>query len=357
MVLNKKKVLVTGSAGFVGHHLVRKLLDEGYSVVGIDNINSYYDVGLKYAKLPLLGIKKDFIWPNEEYYSEIYPDFKFCHLDIKDRYNLEKLFDKEKFDIVCNMAAQAGVQYSISDPHTYIANNIQGFINIIDACRIFKIEHFIYASSSSVYGNRDDVPFKESDNVDNPISLYAASKKSNELIAHTYSHLYNLKTTGLRFFTVYGPFGRPDMAPFIFVKSILENKTIKVFNDGNMERDFTYIDDIVEGMFKIFNSDADYQYKIFNIGNSNPVNIKEFISVIESVLNKKAIIKYAPIREGDVVKTYADVSELKSMFGYTPSTTLIDGVSSFVNWYMDYYDVWRIKSNKKTNRMMPAESM
>jgi UDP-glucuronate 4-epimerase len=333
-----KKILVTGAIGFIGYHLTERLLKEGYSVVGIDNINSYYDVRLKYAKLPILGIEEDSIWPNVSYQSTKHNNFKFVKLDIKDRYNLEKLFETERFDIVCNLAAQAGVQYSIKDPHTYIENNITGFINIIDACRQNKIEHFVYASSSSVYGNREDVPFKETNNVDNPISLYAASKKSNELIAHSYSHLFDLKTTGLRFFTVYGPWGRPDMAPYIFVKRISEGKSITVFNNGNMERDFTYVDDIVEGVYKVIqgNSTTD-NYKIYNIGNSNPVNLNDFIHTIENVVGKKAIIEYKPMRAGDVVRTYSDISNLQNDYNYYPTFDVIKGITSFIEWYNNYH--------------------
>jgi UDP-glucuronate 4-epimerase len=333
-----KKVLVTGAIGFIGYHLTERLLMEGYTVVGIDNINSYYDVSLKYSKLPILGIYEDSILPNVAYQSAKHKLFKFVRLDIKDRYNLEKLFDTEKFNIVCNLAAQAGVQYSIHNPHTYIENNVTGFINVIEACRQNKIEHLIYASSSSVYGNRENFPFKETDNVDNPISLYAASKKSNELVAHSYAHLFKLKTTGLRFFTVYGPWGRPDMAPFIFVKRISEGIPITVFNNGQMERDFTYVDDIIEGINKILNgSKVDYQYKIYNIGSSAPVNLNEFIFEIEGAVGKKANVVYEDIRKGDVIKTYADVSELENDFDYIPSTRISEGINNFCRWYLSYF--------------------
>jgi UDP-glucuronate 4-epimerase len=332
-----KRVLVTGAIGFIGYHLVERLLKEGYSVVGIDNINSYYDVRLKYAKLPILGIEEDAIWSNIPYQSTKHKHLKFVKIDIKDRYNLEKLFETEKFDIVCNMAAQAGVQYSIQDPHTYIENNITGFINIIDACRQHKIEHFVYASSSSVYGNREDVPFRETDNVDHPISLYAASKKSNELIAHSYSHLFQLKTTGLRFFTVYGPWGRPDMAPFIFVKRILEDKPITVYNDGNMIRDFTYITDIVEGICNVIQANKlDYKYKLYNIGNSKPVGLMEFIFEIENTLCKKANVLFDKVRTGDVLKTYSDITELENDFNYKPITGIAEGINNFYQWYKQY---------------------
>lgn len=334
MELKNKKVLVTGALGFIGFHLVNRLINEGYSVVGIDNINSYYDVRLKYAKLPLLGIEETQIWSDSVFQSKLFPDFKFLKLDITDRYHLEKLFEVEAFDIVCNLAAQAGVQYSLANPHTYVENNITGFINILDACRHYGVKHLVYASSSSVYGNREDVPFKEKDNVDNPISLYAASKKANELMAHSYSHLYNLKTTGLRFFTVYGPWGRPDMAPFIFVKNISEGKPITVFNKGNMERDFTYVDDIVEGVFRVINNQkTNYLFDVYNIGNSKPVNLLDFIQTIEKVLDKKAEINFMPMRIGDVVKTYSDVTKIHNDFGYEPKVNIERGLKYFIEWY------------------------
>jgi UDP-glucuronate 4-epimerase len=328
-----KKVLVTGAIGFIGYHLTERLLKEGYSVVGIDNINSYYDVQLKYAKLPILGIQKDSIWPNLPYQSNNQKHFKFVKLDIKDRYNLEKLFEREKFDIVVNLAAQAGVQYSIKNPHTYIENNITGFINIIDACRQNNIEHFVYASSSSVYGNREDVPFKESDNVDNPISLYAASKKSNELIAHSYNHIYDLKTTGLRFFTVYGPWGRPDMAPYIFVDRISKDLPITIYNNGEMERDFTYVDDIVEGITLIIKNSIASNNEILNIGNSQPVNLNDFVKLIEQILNKKANINYLDVRDGDVIRTYSSISKIRDEFGYKPRIKIEQGLKKFIEWY------------------------
>jgi UDP-glucuronate 4-epimerase len=333
--LNKnKKILITGVLGFIGYHLAEKLISEGYDVVGIDNINSYYDVRLKYAKLPILGIDEDSIWPNVIHKSKKYNNFKFSKVDITDRYNLEQLFEKERFDIVCNLAAQAGVQYSITNPHTYIENNITGFINVIDACRHYDIKHFVYASSSSVYGNREDVPFKETDNVDRPISLYAATKKANELMAHSYSHLYKLKTTGLRFFTVYGPWGRPDMAPYIFVKRISEGKPITVFNNGNMERDFTYIGDIVDGIYKVIQKESKKpHYKVYNIGNSVPINLNEFVKTIEKTVGKKAIINHLPMRQGDVKKTFSDVTNLQNDFDYTSKTDIQKGIKSFYQWY------------------------
>ena len=328
------KILVTGSLGFIGFHLINNLLARGYEVVGIDNINSYYDVRLKYDKLPLLGIEEENLWPNKLYKSSLHDNFRFGKIDIKNRFHVEELFRKEQFDIVVNMAAQAGVQYSIQNPHTYISNNITGFINLLDASKTYNIKHFVYASSSSVYGNRDDVPFRETDNVDNPISLYAASKKSNELMAHTYSHLYNLKTSGLRFFTVYGPWGRPDMAPFIFMKRITNEQEITVFNKGNMERDFTYVDDIVDGIVKVAEDQNGHgEYNVYNIGNSKPVNLNDFISTIERIVGKKAKIQYKPVREGDVIKTYSDVSLLRDRFGYEPKTDIETGLNNFYNWF------------------------
>lgn len=333
------KILVTGSLGFIGFHLVNKLVDEGHNVVGIDNINGYYNVKLKYDKLPILGIDEISPWPNKQYQSNIYNNFSFYKIDITDRYQLENLFRDQKFEAVVNLAAQAGVQYSVENPHTYIENNITGFINLIDASKTFGIKHFIYASSSSVYGNRENVPFIESDNVDYPISLYAASKKSNELIAYSYSHLYGMKVTGLRFFTVYGPWGRPDMAPFIFTKNIIEGKTINVFNEGNLLRDFTFIDDIIEGIYKVINysPQKEYTYNIYNIGRSEPVNLIDFISTIENKVEKKAKINFVPLRKGDVLKTYASTLKIFEDFGYVSKTEINTGLELFVNWYLEYF--------------------
>jgi UDP-glucuronate 4-epimerase len=335
-----KKILVTGSLGFIGFHLVQKLIAAGYQVVGIDNINSYYDIRLKYNKLPLLGIDDSNIWPNVMYQSTIFENYRFAKTDISDRYHLEKLMVDERFDVVCNLAAQAGVQYSLSNPHTYINDNITGFVNIIEACRLTQVEHLVYASSSSVYGDREDVPFKETDNVDNPISLYAASKKANELIAHSYSHLFGFRTTGLRFFTVYGPWGRPDMAPFIFVKNINQNKPITVFNNGNLERDFTYVGDIVNGIFLVIDKASNNQqaskYQVYNIGNSNPVTLGVFIDAIESALQKKARIVYEPLRKGDVKRTYSDTSKLARDYDYMPCVDVYAGVALFVDWYLKH---------------------
>jgi UDP-glucuronate 4-epimerase len=337
----REKVLVTGTLGFIGFHLTLKLLDNNYDVIGIDNINSYYNVKQKYDKLPLLGIEESNPWPNQLSSSQKFGNFQFGKIDITDRFQVEKLFRKEKFDIVVNLAAQAGVQYSIQNPHSYVESNIIGFINLLDAAKNNGVQHFIYASSSSVYGNRDEGPFVETDNVDYPISLYAASKKANELMAHTYSYLHKMKTTGLRFFTVYGPWGRPDMAPFIFTKNIQEGKEITVYNNGNLERDFTYIDDIVNGVYSVISSNPkkDYLYNIYNIGNSNPVHLMEFIHTIEKKLNKKAKIKFEPLRRGDVYKTFASTKKLYKDYNYQPETEINEGISQFVNWYMDYFKV------------------
>ena len=335
------KILVTGALGFIGYHLSKKLIQEGYNVIGIDNINGYYNVKQKYDKLPLLGIDEISPWPNKLFQSKTFQNFMFGKIDITDRFQIEELFRKEDFDIVVNLAAQAGVQYSIQNPHSYIENNITGFVNLMDAAKTNKVKHFIYASSSSVYGNRDEVPFTEKDNVDHPISLYAASKKANELIAHTYSHLYKLKTTGLRFFTVYGPWGRPDMAPFIFTKNIIEGKKITVFNHGNLDRDFTYIDDIIEGVFNVISKKPmkEYYYNIYNIGNSTPINLNYFIQTIERIVGKKANIEYRPLRDGDVYKTYASSEKLFNDFNYKPRISIEEGLKSFIDWFIKYQTI------------------
>lgn len=348
------KILVTGTAGFIGYHLTNKLLPAGHEVIGLDIINDYYDVNLKYARLSQAGIEKEDIEYNRVIGSKLYPNYRFIKLKLEDRDNLNALFEREKFDRVCNLAAQAGVRYSLTNPHAYIDSNIVGFINILEACRHNSIKHLVYASSSSVYGLNGRIPFSESHNVDHPISLYAASKKSNELMAHTYSHLFGLPTTGLRFFTVYGPWGRPDMALFIFTKAITEGKPIQVFNNGEMERDFTYIDDIVEGIFRILTdspakgnpewsvmnpdpSSSPAPYKIYNIGNSKPVKLMDFIHAIEKNLGKKAIIRFEPMQAGDVKKTWADVAALNEDFGYVPLTKSETGIRNFVTWYKEIY--------------------
>lgn len=341
------KILVTGAAGFIGFHLINALLRRGDEVIGIDNINEYYDINLKYSRLEETGIDRRKIVYNKPVKSSKYEDYTFMQLDISDRVQIENLFGNYSLDVVCNLAAQAGVRYSIENPHAYIDSNIVGFTNILEGCRHSKVKHLVYASSSSVYGLNRKVPFSTSDNVDYPISLYAATKKSNELMAHTYSHLYNIPSTGLRFFTVYGPWGRPDMAYFIFTKSILEGKEIKVFNNGDMSRDFTYIDDIIEGVIRVIDNSpttshkdismSKAPFKIYNIGKNSPVNLLEFIEIIEEKLETKAGKKMLPMQSGDVYTTYADVSDLISMLDYKPNTDLSIGIGEFVEWYRLYY--------------------
>jgi UDP-glucuronate 4-epimerase len=338
------KILVTGSAGFIGFHLTKNLLKKGNTVVGIDNINNYYDIALKYSRLNECGISGESeIW-NTPVQSSLFPNYSFIRMNLEDKEELNKLFETEKFDVVCNLAAQAGVRYSIENPQAYISSNIVGFANLLEACRYNNIKHLVYASSSSVYGNSKKMPLSVTDSVDNPISLYAATKKSNELMAHTYSHLYNIRTTGLRFFTVYGPWGRPDMAPILFANAISKEETIKVFNNGSLERDFTYIDDIIEGVMRIIDSsnsggqqNATAPYYIYNIGNGNPIKLMNFIETLETALNKKAKKEYLPMQPGDVLKTFANVDSLKTDFGYAPNTTLRKGIEEFVKWYQGYY--------------------
>ena len=348
------KILVTGTAGFIGFHLAKKLIEAGHEVTGLDMINEYYDVSLKYARLQETGIDQKDLEYGKIVTGNRYNNYRFIRLKLEDKENLNNLFSREKFDCVCNLAAQAGVRYSLTNPHAYIESNIVGFLNILEACRQHQTGHLVYASSSSVYGLNEKIPFSEKDNVDHPISLYAASKKSNELMAHTYSHLFRIPTTGLRFFTVYGPWGRPDMALFIFTKAIAEGKPIQVFNNGEMERDFTYIDDIVEGIFRILTgkppkgntswsgkhpdpSSSPAPYKIYNIGNSQPVKLMDFVHAIEKSLGKKAIIEYMPMQPGDVRKTWADVDSLVTDFGYKPTWSVAKGIEQFVAWYKDYH--------------------
>lgn len=325
------KILVTGAAGFIGFYLVKALLNKKEEVVGIDNLNNYYDVELKHNRLKLLKSHE---------YSD---NFTFLKIDIKNREDVEKLFHDYNFDIVVNLAAQAGVRYSIENPQAYVDSNLVGFINILEGCRHSNIKHLVYASSSSVYGMNVKQPFSTDDRVDFPISLYAATKKSNELMAHTYSHLYNIPTTGLRFFTVYGPMGRPDMAYYKFTKAIIEGKKIDVYNNGDMKRDFTYIDDIIEGVIRVIDkvpaktnskiSMASSPYKIYNIGNNQPITLRRFISAIESSCGLKAKENLMPMQDGDVPITFADVDDLTSDVGFKPNTSIELGISKFVNWY------------------------
>ena len=354
------KILVTGTAGFIGSHLALKLLQRGDEVVGIDNINDYYDKKVKYGRLQRAGIIEKLedgedIPYNKPITSNKYTDYKFIKLNLEDRESIDKLFKNEKFDRVINLAAQAGVRYSLVNPYAYVDSNIVGFVNLLESCRHNDIEHLTYASSSSVYGLNEVQPFSTHDNVDHPISLYAASKKSNELMAHTYSHLYNLPTTGLRFFTVYGPWGRPDMALYLFTKAIIEDKPIDVFNYGKMQRDFTYIDDIVEGVIRVNDnppkgnpawsgkhpdpSSSKAPYKIYNIGNNNPVKLMDFIEAIEKKLGKTAKKNMLPLQPGDVPSTYADVSGLVEDLGYKPSTSIQEGINNFIDWYLEFFKI------------------
>ncbi|MGN6213115.1 NAD-dependent epimerase [Parafilimonas sp.] len=347
-------ILVTGAAGFIGSFLSKALIDRGHKVIGLDNINTYYEVNLKYARLKNLGINVNDIEYGNSIASNIYKnEFIFVKLDLKDDEGLTRLFERERFSIVVNLAAQAGVRYSIENPKTYMQSNLVGFANILEACRHFNIEHLVYASSSSVYGLNKKIPFSTHDRADHPVSLYAATKKSNELMAHVYSHLYKLPTTGLRFFTVYGPWGRPDMAYFIFAEAIMKNKPIRVFNDGNMQRDFTYVDDIVDGIVRVLlhppkaniywdavagnASASSAPYKVYNIGNNQPVRLMQFINVLEEALGKVAIKEMMPMQPGDVETTFADIDELASDFQFKPSTDIKTGIKKFVEWYQGYY--------------------
>ncbi|WP_350288791.1 NAD-dependent epimerase/dehydratase family protein [uncultured Croceitalea sp.] len=340
------KILVTGAAGFIGFHVIKSLLDSQHTVVGLDNINDYYDINLKYARIKELGIvRKNAEQFNSIVKSKNYTNFRFIRSDIIDDNTLGNLFDKERFDVVCNLAAQAGVRYSLENPKAYVDSNIVGFMNILECCRHYQIKHLVYASSSSVYGMNKKVPFATTDNVNHPISLYAASKKSNELMAHTYSHLYCFRTTGLRFFTVYGPWGRPDMAMFLFTKAILDKKPINVFNKGAMERDFTYIDDIVQGVVRILENkhtssyDKSKKYNLYNIGNNKSVKLNDFIDAIENELGIVADKNLLPMQPGDVEKTWADVDSLIRDFSYSPNTPIKMGVAEFIKWYKKFYMV------------------
>ena len=350
------RILVTGTAGFIGFHLAQRLIARGDEIVGLDNINDYYDTGVKYARLSETGITKEAVEYNKLVASSKHENYQFIQLNLEDKPNMDALFAAQRFDKVCNLAAQAGVRYSLINPDAYIHSNIVGFINILEACRHHSIQHLAYASSSSVYGLNESMPFSTRDNVDHPVSLYAVSKKSNELMAHTYSHLFGLPTTGLRFFTVYGPWGRPDMALFLFTKAILEDKPIDVFNYGQMQRDFTYIDDIVEGVVRVIDhipqgnpdwagqnpdpSCSKSPYQVYNIGNSSPVKLMDFIEAIEKALGKKAQKNLLPIQPGDVPATWADVSDLVEDMSYQPNTP-IQGwrVNRFIAWYKEFYRV------------------
>lgn len=333
------KILVTGAAGFIGYHLCKKLISLGHDVFGLDNINGYYDINLKMARLKDLGIFE--VSEHKVSVSKTYGDkYKFIKLNLEDQVHLPLLFKEQQFDAVCNLAAQAGVRYSIEDPMVYVESNIVGFMNLLECIRHNNVKKIVYASSSSVYGNSTAVPFDVDQSVDKPISIYAATKKANELMAHTYSHLFNIKTIGLRFFTVYGPWGRPDMAMFLFTDAILNNRPINVFNNGDLYRDFTYIDDIVEGIIATLITDNvdDDNYRLYNIGNSQPVKLVDFISEIENYTGKVAEKNMQPMQAGDVNRTWANVDSLIKDFDYKPNTTIKKGVKEFIDWYKEYYN-------------------
>ena len=349
------KILVTGAAGFIGSYVCKYLLSRGDEVVGLDNINSYYDINLKYGRLLTLGIEENAVNWYLFVESNVYEKFRFIRMNLEDKQAMQMLFANERFDKVVNLAAQAGVRYSIENPYAYVESNIDGFLNVLEGCRHYRVKHLIYASSSSVYGLNGKVPFSENDSVAHPVSLYAATKKSNELMAHTYSHLYANPTTGLRFFTVYGPWGRPDMSPFLFASAILNNRPIKVFNNGDMLRDFTYIDDIVEGVLRVIDhvpepnlnwndqnpepSSSKAPYKIYNIGNSHPVKLMDFIEAIEKAIGHPADKIYFPMQPGDVYQTNADTTALERELGFKPNKSIIEGVRNTIDWYRSFYQL------------------
>ncbi|WP_256003244.1 NAD-dependent epimerase [Pedobacter deserti] len=347
------KILVTGAAGFIGFHLIDLLLKRGEDVVGLDNINDYYDVNLKFGRLEACGIHKGSILDGQLSQSTTHSKYRFVRESIENFDFLMDLFGRESFDVVVNLAAQAGVRYSLHNPQAYVSSNVLGFVNILEACRKYPVKHLVYASSSSVYGSNTNMPFNVEDPVNHPVSIYAATKRANELMAHTYSHLYSMATTGLRFFTVYGPWGRPDMAPMLFADAIYSGNVIKIFNNGDMERDFTYIDDIVDGIVKVIDSPAvpddkwdsnhptlctSYApFRIYNIGNSSPVKLMDFILALEKVIGKNANKEFLPMQPGDVVATWADIEDLKSQTGYNPQTSIESGVEKFIRWYESFY--------------------
>ncbi|MBX2814537.1 MAG: NAD-dependent epimerase [Saprospiraceae bacterium] len=346
-------ILITGSAGFIGFHLAQRFVREGHRVTGLDNLNHYYDVQLKFDRLQQVGILEDQIQYGKVTTSALDPGYRFVEGNLEDGSLIERIFQKGSFDVVINLAAQAGVRHSLTHPHDYIQSNVVGFLNVLEGCRTHAVKHLLYASSSSVYGLNEQMPLSTKQGVDHPMSLYAATKKSNELMAHSYSHLYGLPTTGLRFFTVYGPWGRPDMALFIFTKAILAGEPIRVFNHGNMVRDFTYVDDIVEGIVRLSghipgpdtawsghtpsHDSSSAPWRVFNIGNNSEVQLLDFVHAIEKHLGKKAEIRLEPIQPGDVPVTRADVSEMMEAVGYRPDTPVSEGIGRFVDWYLDYY--------------------
>ena len=349
------KILVTGAAGFIGFYVCKGLLNRGDIVVGLDNINTYYDVSLKYGRLSALGIQKEYVDWYKFVQSNVYEQFRFIRMNLEDKQAMRMLFANEHFDKVVNLAAQAGVRYSIENPYAYVESNIDGFLNVLEGCRHYQVKHLVYASSSSVYGLNGKVPFSEKDSIAHPISLYAATKKSNELMAHTYSHLYGVPSTGLRFFTVYGPWGRPDLSPVLFADAMLHGRPIKVFNNGDMLREFTYIDDIVEGVLRVIDhipaptpdwsaqapdpSSSAAPYKIYNIGNSHPVKLMDFIHAIEEAIARPAEKIYLPMQPGDVYQTNADTSALQSELGFKPDKPIKEGVRETIDWYRSFYQL------------------
>lgn len=352
---DSRKILVTGAAGFIGSYVSKYLLYRGDEVIGLDNINNYYDVNLKYGRLATLGINQESVDWYKFVQSEKFENFRFVRMNLEDRQAMQMLFANEHFDIVVNLAAQAGVRYSIENPYAYVESNVNGFLNVLEGCRHYPVKHLVYASSSSVYGLNGRVPFSEKDSIAHPVSLYAATKKSNELMAHTYSHLYGIPSTGLRFFTVYGPWGRPDMSPFLFADAILHNRPIKVFNNGDMLRDFTYIDDIVEGVVRVIDhvptSNAAWNankpdpgssiapYKIYNIGNSHPIKLMDFIQAIEEAIGHPAEKIYLPMQPGDVYQTNADTTSLQMDLGFKPGKSIREGVKETIDWYRSFYQL------------------
>jgi UDP-glucuronate 4-epimerase len=359
------KILVTGSAGFIGFFLTKKLLERGDEVVGLDNINEYYDVNLKYARLAENGIDRAGITWNTAVKSRTFPNYRFIKLNLEDKREMLALFRKEKFEMVAHLAAQAGVRYSITNPDVYIQANITGFLNVLEACRVNKVLHLVYASSSSVYGLNEQMPFSVTHGTNHPVSLYAVTKKSNELMAHVYSHLFNIPTTGLRFFTVYGPWGRPDMAYFLFADAILKEQPIVVYNEGHMKRDFTYVDDVVEGIIHVMDkpatpdvtwsgagpdpSSSSAPWRIYNIGNDNPVELIDFIKEIEKNCGKKAIIEMKDQERSDVLSTWADINELVSNFYYMPTTTVQTGLKKFIQWFREFYAIEQLETSQVNN--------
>ncbi len=352
----RNKILVTGAAGFIGYNLCMSLIQRGDIVVGLDNINDYYDINLKYSRLENLGIQKSYITENQKIISKLFENFSFYKENLQNSVKIQEIFSAEKFDIVVNLAAQAGVRYSLENPYKYIESNCNGFISILEGCRNYKIKNLVYASTSSVYGLNYHMPLTENESTEHPMTLYAATKKANEMMAHSYSHLFNLPTTGLRFFTVYGPWGRPDMALFLFTKNIIENKPINVFNNGEMIRDFTYIDDIVQGIIKCIDNPAKSNinwksnkiidpstssapYRIYNIGNSKPTRLLDYIEAIELVLQKKAIKNLLPMQLGDVPETHANINLISKELNFIPKFSITQGVTNFINWYINYYKI------------------